>query len=140
MPAYAKGGLMEVVGIEDAAAAFLLAEEHGRPGERYIISEGFLSYKDLFDIASDEGGVPPPKLGMPHPMLWIMGVVGGGVSRVLRRDSVVTPTSVRLMHIQSELDHGKATRELGWQPNPTADSIRAGVRWWLAQRGNSRPA
>ena len=134
MPAYAKGGLMEVVGIEDAAAAFLLAEEHGRPGERYIISEGFLSYKDLFDIASDEGGVPPPKLGMPHPMLWIMGAVGGGVSRLLRRDSVVTPTSVRLMHIQSELDHGKATRELGWQPNPTADSIRAGVRWWLSQR------
>ena len=83
MPAYAKGGLMEVVGIEDAAAAFLLAEEHGRLGERYIISEGFLSYKDLFDIAADEGGVPPPKLGIPHPMLRVIGAVGGGVSRVL---------------------------------------------------------
>jgi dihydroflavonol-4-reductase len=140
MPAYAKGGLMEVVGIEDAAAAFVLAEEHGRLGERYIISEGFLSYKDLFDIASNEGGVTPPKFGIPHPMLRVIGAVGGGVSRVLRKDSVVTPTSVRLMHVQSELDHGKATRELGWQPSPTADSIRAGVRWWLAQRARSRPA
>jgi len=140
MPAYAKGGLMEVVGIEDAAAAFLLAEEHGRLGERYIISEGFLSYKDLFDIASDEGGVPPPKLGIPHSMLRVIGAVGGGVSRAMRKDSVVTSTSVRLMHIQSELDHSKATRELGWQPNPTADSIRAGVRWWLEQRAGARPA
>ena len=46
--------------------AFLLAEEHGRPGERYIVSEGFLPYKDLFDIAADEGGVAPPKFGIPH--------------------------------------------------------------------------
>ncbi len=140
MPAYAKGGSMEVVGIEDAAAAFLLAEERGRVGERYIVSEGFLSYKDLFDIAADEGGVAPPKIGLPHAALKVLGVVGGGVSRMLRKDSVVTPTSVRLMHIQSALDHGKATRELGWQPAPTEDSIRAAVRWYLDQRTDARPA
>ena len=134
MPAYAKGGAQEVVGIEDAAAAFLLAEKHGRPGERYIVSEGFLTYKDLFDIAADEGGVAPPKLGIPHPVMWVIGAVGGGVSRMLRKDSVVSPTSVRLMHIQSALDHGKATRELGWKPDPTADSIRAAARWYLDQR------
>ncbi len=134
MPAYAKGGSMEVVGIEDAAAAFLLAEEHGRPGERYIISERFLPYRELFDIAADEGGVPPPKLGIPHPVMRVIGAVGGGVSRILRKDSVVSPTSVRLMHIQSALDHGKATRELGWEPAPTADSIRAAARWYLDQR------
>ena len=140
MPAYAKGGSMEVVGIEDAAAAFLLAEEHGRVGERYIVSEGFLSYKDLFDIAADEGGVAPPRFGIPHPVMRVMGAVGGGVSRVLRKDSVVSPTSVRLMHIQSALDHGKATRELGWQPTPTEGSIRAAVRWYLDQRKGARPA
>ena len=138
MPAYAKGGSMEVVGIEDAAAAFLMAEEHGRAGERYIVSEGFLSYKDLFDIAADEGGVTPPKFGIAHPVMRVIGAVGGGVSRMLRKDSVVSPTSVRLMHIQSALDHGKATRELGWQPGPTADSIRAAVRWYLDERGGSR--
>ena len=59
---------------------------------------------------------------------------------MLRKDSVVTPTSVRLMHIQSALDHSKATRELGWEPAPTADSIRAAARWFLDQRERSRPA
>jgi dihydroflavonol-4-reductase len=43
------------------------------------------------------------------------------------------------MHIQSALDHSKATRELGWQPAPTADSIRAAVRWYLKQRSGARP-
>jgi nucleoside-diphosphate-sugar epimerase len=131
MPAYAKGASMEVVGIEDAATAFLLAEEHGRPGERYIVSERYLPIKNLFDIAADEGGATPPKIGIPLPMMRIIGVVGGGISRMLRKDTVVTSTSVRLMHIQTPLDHGKATRELGWDPAPTEDSIRAGVRWFL---------
>jgi dihydroflavonol-4-reductase len=34
------------------------------------------------------------------------------------------------MHIQSALDHSKAQRELGWEPEPTEASIRAGVRWF----------
>ncbi|MGH3474428.1 MAG: NAD-dependent epimerase/dehydratase family protein [Aeromicrobium sp.] len=139
MSAYVKDAGQEVVGIEDAAEAFLLAEEHGRPGERYIVSERFMSYKELFDIAAGESGAAPPKVGIPLPVMRVIGAVGGGVSRILRKDSVVSPTSVRLMHIQSALDHGKATRELGWKPSPTADSIRAAARWYLDERGGSRP-
>jgi dihydroflavonol-4-reductase len=138
MSAYVKDAGQEVVGIEDAAGAFLLAEEHGRPGERYIVSERFMSYKELFEIAAGESGAAPPKVGIPLPVMRVIGAVGGAVSRVLRRDSVVSPTSVRLMHIQTPLDHSKATRELGWKPAPTEDSIRSGVRWYVDQRGGSR--
>jgi dihydroflavonol-4-reductase len=138
MPAYAKGAAMEAVGIEDAAQAFLLAEEHGRPGERYIISEQYLPIRDLYDIAADEAGTTPPKIGLPRPVLRFIGVVGAAISRILRRDSVVTRTSVRLLYVQTPLDHGKASRELGWKPAPVEDSIRAGVRWFLDQpRGDA---
>ena len=139
MSAYVKDAAQDVVGIEDAARAFLLAEEHGRPGERYIVSERFMSYKDLFDIAADEAGAAPPKVGIPLPVMRVIGAVGGGVSRVLRRDSVVSPTSVRLMHVQTAVDHSKATRELGWEPASIEDSIRSSVRWYLDERGGSRP-
>jgi dihydroflavonol-4-reductase len=131
MPAYAKGASMEVVGIEDAARAFLLAEEHGRPGERYIISERCLPTKGIFDIAADEGGATPPRIGIPRPAMRVIGAVGGVVSRAMGRDSVVTPTSVRLLYVQTALDHSKATRELGWEPTPIEGHIRAGVRWFL---------
>lgn len=131
---YVKGASMEVVGIEDAARAFLLAEEKGAVGERYIVSESYLPIKDLFAIAADEGGAAPPTLGIPLPAMRMIGAVGGVVSRVLGKDSVITPTSVRLMHIQSALDHSKATRELGWEPAPTEESIREGVRWFAETR------
>jgi dihydroflavonol-4-reductase len=137
MPAYVRGAAMEVVGIEDAARAFLLAEANGRAGERYIVSESFLPIRDLFAIAADEGGVKPPRIGIPMPVMRVIGAVGGAVARVRGRDSVVSPTSVRLMHLQSALDHAKATRELGWEPRPVEDAIRAGVRWFLSQDGRS---
>jgi dihydroflavonol-4-reductase len=131
MPAYAKGASMEVVGIEDAARAFLLAEERGRPSERYIISERCLPTKDIFRIAADEGGSAPPRIGIPRLAMRAIGAVGGATSRALGQDSVVTPTSVRLLYVQTALDHSKATRELGWEPEPIEGPIRAGVRWFL---------
>jgi len=133
MPAYVRGAAMEVVGVEDAADAFLLAETKGRVGERYIVSERYLPIKSLFDIAADEAGVRPPRIGIPPPVMRVIGAVGGAASRVRGTDSVVTSTSVRLMHLQSALDHSKATRELGWQPRPTEEAIREGVRWFLGE-------
>jgi dihydroflavonol-4-reductase len=38
------------------------------------------------------------------------------------------------MHVMTPLDHGKAVRELGWEPGPAPDAIREGVEWFLARR------
>lgn len=131
LPVYVRDNAMEVVGIEDAARAFLLAEEHGRPGERYIVSERFMSIQELLTTAAEEGSVAPPRWGLPMPLMRVLGVFGGLSARVRRKDSVVTPVSVRLMHVMSAMDHGKATRELGWEPGPTTDAVRAQARFFL---------
>jgi dihydroflavonol-4-reductase len=130
--AYVKGASMEVVAIDDAAAAFPLAEERGRLGERYVISERYLSIQDLFTIAASETNAKPPRIGIPLPVMRAIGTVSGLVARVQRKDAVINSTSVRLMHIQSALDHSKATAELGWEPSPTPEAIRAGARYFAA--------
>jgi len=48
-------------------------------------------------------------------------------------------TSVRLMHIMPPLDHGKAGRELGWQPEPVAGSIRRAVEFYVSRRRRDAP-
>jgi dihydroflavonol-4-reductase len=42
---------------------------------------------------------------------------------------------VRLLHIMSAADHGKATRELGWNPRPTAESIRRAAQFYVEKGG-----
>ncbi|GAA5148864.1 NAD-dependent epimerase/dehydratase family protein [Pseudonocardia eucalypti] len=124
MPFFVRNQRMEVVGVEDAARAFLLAEERGRAGERYIISERMMTSKEILTAAAEATGHKPPRIGVPLGAMRVAGRLGDVAGRAFRRDMPLTTVSVRLMHCMPPLDHGKATRELGWTPRPTPDAIR----------------
>lgn len=138
VPAYINGVSTEVVGVEDVADAFLLAGECGRIGERYIISETYMSQREMFETAALAVGARPPRLGVPLAVLKVGGYVASLVSTVLRRDLPLNATGVRLLHTTSPADHGKATRELGWEPSPTAESIRRAAQWYVEQAKRSQ--
>jgi dihydroflavonol-4-reductase len=133
-----KGWTGEVVGIEDAATAMLLAAENGRNGERYIISERFMSVREVYEVAADAVGVNPPRVGVPLWAMYAMGYAGDVVRNTLRRDFQLTSRSVRLMHIWPTLDHGKAERELGWRPEPIYHSIRRAAQFYRDIRSDRR--
>ncbi|MBX6387758.1 MAG: NAD-dependent epimerase/dehydratase family protein [Frankia sp.] len=130
---FGSNAAMEVVGVADAARAFLLAAQKGRPGERYIISERYMTWKELVMTAAEAVGARPPRFAIPVPVLKVMGRVGDVAGRVLRRDVVMNSVSVRLMHFMPPLDHGKATRELGWEPSPTTEAIREAARYYVEE-------
>ncbi len=138
MPFRFNGLAYEVVGIEDAANALLLAADKGRNGERYIVSERFMSWRDIFDTAAGAVGARGPRLAVPLRLTRVLGRVGDVASRVVRRDLPVNTIAVRLAHIMSPMDHGKAVRELGWQPSPTPDSIREAARFYEQRRRRQR--
>ena len=101
-----------------------LPAERGRIGERYIISESYMSMRDMFETAASAVGAKPPRLGVHLAMLYALGWTLGVAGRLLRRDFPMNLTGIWLLHIMSPADHGKATRELGWEPRPAAESIR----------------
>lgn len=138
MPFYIKGIGTEVVGIEDAAQAMVLAADKGRVGERYIISERFIAARELYGTAADAGGVKRARFGIPLKAAYALGFVGNVASKVLRRDVPLSTLMVRLMHIMSPMDHGKASRELGWQPQPIHDSVRKAVIFY-GESAQQRP-
>ena len=139
MPLYLKGIGTEVVGVEDVAQAFLLAAEHGRVAERYIVSETYMSMRELFETAARAVGAKPPRVGLPLPVLYAVGYCLSAAGRLLGRNFALSLTGVRLLHLTSPLDHGKAVRELGWTPRPTADSIRRAAQWYVEQARHPRP-
>ena len=114
MPLYLSGIGTKVVGVEDAAGAFLLAAERGRIGERYIVSETYMSMRKLFETAAHAvGALNHHRWALPLPALYAVGYCLSAASRLLRRDFALNLTGVRLLHLTSPLDHGKAMRELG---------------------------
>jgi dihydroflavonol-4-reductase len=137
-PFYVKDWTGEVVGIEGAATALLLAAEKGRSGERYIISERFMSVGELYETAAGATGVKPPRFGVPLWAMYALGYAGDVARGVLRRDFVLSSRSVRLMHIWPTLDHGKAERELGWQPEPVQDAVRRAAQFFRENQSSSR--
>jgi dihydroflavonol-4-reductase len=134
LPFLMDGIQLEVVGVDDAARAMILAAERGRIGERYLISERMIPLKDVVRIAADEAGVPPPQRSISVPMLYGLAALGSLRARLTGKDGELSLASVRMMRAEADVDSGKAKRELGWHPRPVEESIREAARFWAAMR------
>lgn len=129
------GGIeLEAVGVGDAAAAMILAAEHGRVGERYLISEKMISNAEVVRIAATAAGVPAPTKTIPLPLAYAMAAMGSVKSRLRGTDERLNLNALRLMRAEAPVDHSKAVRELGWQPKPVEDSIAEAAQFWTSLR------
>jgi dihydroflavonol-4-reductase len=133
-----RGIELAAVGVDDAARALILAAEHGRVGERYLISVRMISNADVIRIAADAAGVAPPTRSIPLSVAYTLAVVGSIKARLRGTDERLSLGSLRLMRAEAEVDHSKATRELGWEPRPVEESIREAARFWVGLREAKR--
>lgn len=136
------GGIeLEAVGIDDAAAAMILAAERGRMGQRYLISERMISNAEVVRIAAEAAGVPAPTRTLPLPAAYAIAVFGTAKARLRGSNERLTLNALRLMRAEAPVDCSKAERELGWRPRPVDQSIREAAWWWVqlgaARRANS---
>jgi dihydroflavonol-4-reductase len=131
LPFYVRGVGSEVVGIDDAADGLLLAAQRGRVGQRYIISERYMSQRELVTIAARAVGARPPRLGLPMAAVYGIGWLSDAAGALVGKDFPMSRQSARLVELTSPASHAKATRELGWLPTPTEDSIRRAAHTYL---------
>jgi dihydroflavonol-4-reductase len=122
----------EVVGIEDAARAMVLAADRGRVGERYIVSDKYMSTREVHEIAAKAVGVRRPRIGLPLRLLSVAAQGNDLAARLLKRDLPFAAVGMKMAELMSPLDHAKATRELGWEPEPVEESIRKAARFFAA--------
>jgi nucleoside-diphosphate-sugar epimerase len=106
------------------AAGHLLAAERGRDGERYILADGYASFREIAETVRDVAGrgrVPPV---MPVPVARAAAAVGEAVSRVIRRPPLLPRGQLSYFLWQGHPDSSKAQSELGWQTTPLPDGVR----------------
>ena len=122
LPAVPPGGTGYAF-VEGVAAGHLLAAEKGVDGERYILADGYSSFRDLAETAkrlAGRGRVPPT---MPVPVARAIAGVGAGISRVIRRPPLLPKGQLTYFLWQARPDSSKAQRELGWKTTPLDEGV-----------------
>jgi dihydroflavonol-4-reductase len=124
LPAVPPGGTGYAF-VEGVAAGHLLAAEKGIDGERYILADGYASFRDLAETVkrvAGRGRIPPT---MPIPVAKAISSVGARVSRVIRRPPLLPKGQLIYFLWQGRPDSTKAQRELGWRPTPLDEGVRS---------------
>lgn len=129
---------LEAVGVDDAARAMILAADHGRVGERYLVSEKMISNAEVVRIAAEAAGVPVPTTRLPLPVTYALAALGTAKARLRGSDERLTLNALRLMRAEAPVESAKSKRELGWQPGPVEDAIGEAALFWVGLR-SARP-
>jgi dihydroflavonol-4-reductase len=108
---------VNVVDVCDVARAHLLAWEHGRSGERYLLGGVDLTLRELFSAIADLSGRPRPRLRVPY-----------AAAQALARAGVANADEVTLARLPMYFSSEKARRELGYEPGPVEPALARAVR------------
>ena len=124
-----------IVHVDDLATAMILAAKQGKPGEHYIISAGDMTTREMFEIFSQESGVPVPA----EAPEFLVRLVGNLLDPIGRLFSWQPPLSRERVHYVYDrcvrVDGSKAQRELGWQPRSAEQVIRELGGQMVGERG-----
>jgi dihydroflavonol-4-reductase len=130
MPAFVDTGL-NLADVEDVARGHLLAAEHGRVGEKYILGGENLTLKEMLDRLARLSGLPAPRVRLPYAVAFGFALGAEAVSRVLtHRAPRASLTEVRMSRKHMFFDSSKARRELGYRPGPVDNALARAIEFF----------
>ena len=131
MPGYVETGL-NFVGVEECAAGHLLAAEHGKMGERYLLGAENLTLKGLLDLLAQITGLRAPGMKIPHGVALGVAYLDTAFSRLMGKEPQIPVEGVKIAQHKMFVDASRAQRELGFHPGPVAAALERAVRWYRA--------
>ena len=126
VPLLPPGGLPMVYST-GLATGQLLAAARGVPGERYILCDGHMSFRELAETAVRLAGRGRVPAVMPIPLAKTLAAGGELVSRAIRKPPLLPKGQLHFFLWDARPQSGKAQRELGWVPTPLEEGLRAVV-------------
>lgn len=118
-----------LVDARDAALGHILAAEHGRIGERYILGATNIELRELLRELSVLTGHRMPSLRIPYGVALSAALVSETIANFRRRPPVAPITGVRLARNSMAFDCTKARTELRWQARPLRQTLYDALVW-----------
>lgn len=137
MPAFVDTGL-NFVHVDDVAEGHILAREHGRIGERYILGGENMSLREFLGRIAALTGRRAPTLALPRAAIYPIAVLAEAAAFLVNGDPFVTINGLRLAKYKMYFSSDKAIRELGYLPRASAEAIRDAVQWFQTAEAAGR--
>lgn len=128
-------GGMNVVAVEDVAAAHVAALQRGRPRERYVIGGENLTFDELWALLADATGRRNPRMRVPYAAILAAAWCDELRCRYLQRGAqpAVPLEGVRLSRERMFADTRASREALGLSPpTPARQAIARAVAWYRA--------
>ncbi|MCZ4553231.1 NAD-dependent epimerase/dehydratase family protein [Gordonia rubripertincta] len=122
VPALITGGF-DLVDVRDVAAGLILAAEHGKTGENYLLTGEMTEMVEAFRMVAREAGRRGPAVAFP--MRWVQAIlpVAEPLCKLFKSD-LVSKAALGALEAQPVVDGTKARRDLGFAPRPTTETMR----------------
>lgn len=120
-------GGMSVAYVDEVARAHVTAASEGRRGERYLLSDGYHSLRDLAACICEEAGLGAPPRTAPAWLMKAVAWVSDLLGRAFGLPPLVSPGQLHFLLWQARVDSSKAQRELGYRPRPLREGVRRTV-------------
>lgn len=114
--AYLGGTGVNLVDVRDVARGHLLAWEHGRRGERYLLGGEDKTLGEVFELIARAAGRRPPRLRVPYI-----------AARAAAATGLLNRHEIALARLPMWFSSDKARRELRYEPGPVAEAVERAV-------------
>ncbi|MEV0080190.1 NAD-dependent epimerase/dehydratase family protein [Nocardia neocaledoniensis] len=127
------GGGFDLVDVRDVAHGLILAGEKGRTGENYLLGGYMTALLDLCRMAAARTGAKGPRFAIPAKALGAVLPIVEPIGKRFGSD-ILSKAALGAILSAPIVDHGKAERELGYHPRPTAETVADLVDFLRAPR------
>jgi dihydroflavonol-4-reductase len=125
---------VSVIDVDDCAEGHALAERHGAPGERYVLSGASLRLEDVVDLVRARTGRPRHIVWIPRALVRGATPLAALAARASRAaDPPVCRALLRTLLHGHRYDGSRATRELGLRYRPIERTLERTLAWYEAQ-------
>ena len=130
MFAYIETG-MNLIDVEDVALGHVRAMERGRIGERYILGNQNLMFRDICQMLSQLTGVPAPRVRLPWKWIVPLAHVNTWIANhVTHKTPRIPLEGVRMAKYRMHYDCTKARNELDLPQTSVETALQKAVGWF----------
>ncbi len=130
MFAYIETG-MNLIDVDDVAIGHVRAMERGRIGERYILGNQNLMFREICQILNQLTGVPAPRVRLPWRLIVPLAHVNTWVANLVTHKPPRIPLEgVRMAKYRMHYDCTKARMELDLPQTSVETALKKAVQWF----------